>query len=388
MNPLTLLARDPDFGHLTVASINAYWEPAIVEAGGRSPVADLLATTDLEFVVATVLSLLAIVLSYDAVCGERERGTLRLALSYSVSRAYLLTSKWLGAACALAIPVGLSFLSGACILSIGFGLGLDAAFWQGFAAYTMCALLMLLVVLALGVFVSSQVDRSSTAIVVLLLVWTLAAVIVPAVGPHLAQAVVPLPTPAHLERQKLQARTEIEARFLALRDEHPPSEFDGWLAWGAWADSLRGDQFVEQLRSDERINETYRHDLGEQVELARTLTRLSPVASFRLISAGLTATGPREADRLWEALVDYRSRLTRFGFDGWGEMAMSNHRRKQQGLRVISTYVVDQWPRFSYSTLALRERLDGVLVDIALLCLWGGLFLLLGYRAFSRADVT
>ena len=40
--------------------------------------------------------LLAIVFGYDAICGEKERGTLRLMLSCSVPRDTVLLAKWIG----------------------------------------------------------------------------------------------------------------------------------------------------------------------------------------------------------------------------------------------------------------------------------------------------
>ena len=42
------------------------------------------------------MSLMAILFSYDAVSGERERGTLRLLLTNSLSRPALIAAKWLG----------------------------------------------------------------------------------------------------------------------------------------------------------------------------------------------------------------------------------------------------------------------------------------------------
>ncbi len=56
----------------------------VIETGGSryasEPVAALLRVLDLEFVFRIVLGLFAVLLGYDAVCGERARGTLRLVL--------------------------------------------------------------------------------------------------------------------------------------------------------------------------------------------------------------------------------------------------------------------------------------------------------------------
>ena len=66
---------------------------------------------DWVFIIALVLSFVAILFTFDAISGERERGTLRLTLSNSVSRGAVLFAKFLGAFLSISIP----FLIGALI---------------------------------------------------------------------------------------------------------------------------------------------------------------------------------------------------------------------------------------------------------------------------------
>ncbi|HPI77930.1 MAG TPA: ABC transporter permease subunit, partial [bacterium] len=69
-----------------------------------NPVFPLFPVVDLLFVVAIVMSLLAFVFSYDAVCGERENGTLKLLMSYSIPRDRIILAKWIGGYVTLIIP--------------------------------------------------------------------------------------------------------------------------------------------------------------------------------------------------------------------------------------------------------------------------------------------
>jgi len=48
---------------------------------GDEPVFAMFRFLDLEFIFQIVLSLFAVVFAYDAVCGEKERGTLRLTFA-------------------------------------------------------------------------------------------------------------------------------------------------------------------------------------------------------------------------------------------------------------------------------------------------------------------
>lgn len=59
-------------------------------------VLELFSSFDLLFIAGTLLSLVAMVLTHDAIAGERDSGLLRLVLSHSVSGGDLLLGKWLG----------------------------------------------------------------------------------------------------------------------------------------------------------------------------------------------------------------------------------------------------------------------------------------------------
>ena len=69
---------------------------------------------DFSFIVSFILTLFAILFTYNAVNGEREKGTLRLIFSNSVPRVKYLLGKcvgaWLGMVVPLSIPILLSLL--------------------------------------------------------------------------------------------------------------------------------------------------------------------------------------------------------------------------------------------------------------------------------------
>jgi len=83
----------------------------------NEPMLAVLQAFDLAFVVQIVLSLFAILFAYDAVSGERERGTLALSLSNAVPRARYLTGKILGTVLGLGLPLVIPFLLADCFSS-------------------------------------------------------------------------------------------------------------------------------------------------------------------------------------------------------------------------------------------------------------------------------
>ena len=60
--------------------------------GTDNPFIAFFSSIDIVFVFEVILSLMGLIFAYDAIAGERERGTLRLVLAHSLSdagRSYL-----------------------------------------------------------------------------------------------------------------------------------------------------------------------------------------------------------------------------------------------------------------------------------------------------------
>ena len=74
---------------------------------------------DWSVIVRYVVSFLCIVLAYNAISGEREGGTLRLALANPVSRAQLLAGKFLAHFATLLVSLALGSLVSLAILVLG-----------------------------------------------------------------------------------------------------------------------------------------------------------------------------------------------------------------------------------------------------------------------------
>ncbi|HID30549.1 MAG TPA: hypothetical protein EYP19_11170, partial [Desulfobacterales bacterium] len=60
---------------------------------------------DWVFIISIILSFVALLLTYDSICGEKEAATLSLMLSGPVPRDTVVLSKYLGAMCTLGMPL-------------------------------------------------------------------------------------------------------------------------------------------------------------------------------------------------------------------------------------------------------------------------------------------
>jgi ABC-type transport system involved in multi-copper enzyme maturation permease subunit len=152
-----------------------------------NPLLKAFASIDLSFVIGMILSLLAILLIFDAFGGEREQGTLKLVLSSSVGRVQLLLGKYAGALITLIIPVTLGFLEIVLIWSLSSRISLGVSDAIGLILIYLFSLLYLASFLALALFVSLFAKESSSGLMYLLVTWVIAAIVIPSGGEYLAE---------------------------------------------------------------------------------------------------------------------------------------------------------------------------------------------------------
>jgi Cu-processing system permease protein len=125
----------------------------------------------IEFTIASLVSLviyliplIALVLGFDAIVGERERGSLDLLLSMPITRFELLLGKYLGLAAALAFSTVAGFGLVAVVLSAQ--LSLDALFhYAGFmVSSVLLGMAFLSLAVMLSVFAADRTRASGMAI--------------------------------------------------------------------------------------------------------------------------------------------------------------------------------------------------------------------------------
>lgn len=135
-----------------------------------------LANVDFVQAIALLLSFLAVVLGFDGICGERERGTLALLLSHPVPRGTVLAAKLAGGVLTLWIPLGIAFCLALLVVAANPDVHLTAADWGRAALLFGLSCLFLGQVYALALMVSGLTRRSGTALIACLFAWLVAGV--------------------------------------------------------------------------------------------------------------------------------------------------------------------------------------------------------------------
>ena len=161
--------------------------------------ADPLAVLVVSLASLTIflVPLIALLLSFDAIVGEHERGTLMLLLSYPVARWQVVVGKALGQTGILAIATLLGFGIAAGALWLGGGIGAEA--WRAFGLMVLTSILLGAAFVSLGVLASTLVAERATAAGLAFVIWllfvllydaALLGVLVADQGRHVTQAIL------------------------------------------------------------------------------------------------------------------------------------------------------------------------------------------------------
>lgn len=119
-----------------------------------------------------LIPLIALMLSYDAIVGEIENGTMLLLLTYPVRRWQIVTGKFMGHTAVLTVATILGY--GSAGLAVGIiESNVNMATWMAFLTMCGTSVLLGMAFLAMGYLVSAMVRERGTAAGLAVAVWLL-----------------------------------------------------------------------------------------------------------------------------------------------------------------------------------------------------------------------
>ncbi len=116
-----------------------------------------------------LVPLIGLLVSYDTLVGEIERGTMPLLMTHPVTRLRIVLGKFAGQVTILAIATVVGF--GVAALATGLGDGGDAEAWRAFGIMVGSSILLGAAFIALGTLISAVVAERGTAAGISAAVW-------------------------------------------------------------------------------------------------------------------------------------------------------------------------------------------------------------------------
>lgn len=361
-NPLQFLAEGHEQDLPNTCEVGAFYTegPYLKSRGnfmlGRSN------PFDWAFVMGTIFSFVAIILTYDAISGEREKGTLRLTLSNAVSRGTLLLGKYLAVMVSISMPLFVGITMNLFIIITSGALSFDAGDWAKICAMIGVSLVYISAFVLLSLFISSSFRESSTALVVLLLLWVMSVVIVPSSGGIIASK---LKKPASLEqwRGRLQAKLASAPR---IRSTY-------------WSPGEPLTPAISFANAREGVLDEYRGALVNQIQWTRNFTSISPTANYQYAAEAIAGTGLTRYETFWKQVKQYKMELLEF--------TKTEYAKNQRNPDIRYAVDYDAIPKFTDKLPSLSSTAQSALLNLMLLCLFNIAFFVAAFVSFLRYDV-
>ena len=338
---------------------------------------------DWGFIIGYVLSLIALLFTFDAIAGERESGTLRLMLANAIPRHIVLLGKFVGALISVLIPFAVAGLMNLLVISTDSSVQLNAGEWERLGIICLITMLYICLFLALGLLVSARVQRSAVSLVILLLTWVTFVVFMPNTLAAIAGGFSSPMSSAEFRERRSQLTEALEERFRNQYGRGFKYKKHEGLSPEMQA---QGEYVMRDAQQQERLNQERLAEQIAQVQGARNITRISPVAIVQHLMETFAGTG---FERHLHFLENVRAHARQFR-----EFVIEEDRRDRESLHVIgvptgmSQKKVEPGaiPRFE-DTLSLRRDFNAAAMDLLLLVLFFIVLMLGAYLAFVRVEV-
>ncbi|MFH1566571.1 MAG: ABC transporter permease subunit [Gemmatimonadota bacterium] len=374
--PLSVLARGLEGILPTQVSAQSFWLQSSDDRLGRNMLLRIFQAPDYAYVVNIVMSLLALLFVFDAVCGEKERGTLKILLANAVPRDTVLLAKWIGGYVSIAVPFSVASLGGFAYVYLTGAVEVDGDLVRRALLIFAVSLLYVSAFFTLGLMISTFTQRAATSLLVCLLVWIGWILVVPNTAPIVARLAAPVPDRQVIdaEKQAIDRETQLLSEAIGKRK-----------VYGDAAEGERLRQDAETRKST--LERFYRDRMQRQVSLSKNLARVSPSASYLLAATRLAGTGTDLFDHFEKALEKFRQGQQEYQRRVFSSSAVTFTRAGIQ-MSDPDWFKPEDLPRFTMFAESVGEALDGAFTDILLLAVYNVLFFMLAFVRFLRYDVT
>jgi ABC-type transport system involved in multi-copper enzyme maturation permease subunit len=349
--PLSIFARglDENAGRLYQLSFRGIQVQPNQQSINR--VSSLFSLPDMLFVIKVILALIALLFSFDAVCGEKEQGTLKLILAGRTRRAFIVLGKLTGRYLLVFAPFTVLFLISSIVVSLLPDVRAEGEYWIRLAVILIGSALYVAAFIAVGTLISTLVHKSSTSMMAGLAAWVLLVFVVPNMGATVAQAISDVPPADRVEMQ--QRLSTIQSVFETQQQMKNAKEKDY-------------SRIMFQIReANNHLFQTYTPEVNRLINLTRTIVRCSPSGAFAFLVTEMANTGIERDIRIKDAIWMFVERnFKRFG-----------------GLEQGSP------EQFQFRPSSPGEQISGVaLPDALLLLIMPAVLVVLAVGSFMRYD--
>jgi ABC-type transport system involved in multi-copper enzyme maturation permease subunit len=387
-----------------------------ISASAANHYLSIFSIFDASLIFKIVLSVLALLVAYDAISGERERGTLKLMLSGTSARHQVLLGKLLAGLMVLVGLVTITFILGLVILLSFPMVDLAGADWVRILFMFIASLVFIAMMYNLGLLFSCLARRSAVSLVLGLFMWIIFVAVIPNGSVYLATQILPVESEDKVNEQIASLQRDAQREFVRELRNSGRSFQSGTSRNDRPGKGGFGHGYVRSCNKAFMENSLIRYGIGvpieikyadkyseveygrlrslfEQTRLADNLSRISPVSLYENVMSAMAGTdmaGFRyfingvKAHR--NDVIEYiRSRTNNFSSSSFFTPCTVEEMELQPSDDAPPLDLSDL-PRFVYKADIIGS-FRRVVPDLALLIFGNVLFFALAFAAFARYDV-
>ena len=180
----------------------------------NNPLASLYGRFDLNFIVCVVISVLSILFTFNAISGEKEKRSLSQIIAHAVPRPLVLLAKSSASTVLLALAFLTGYLAGLFILELtGYPVLADLELLLPFLMALATGILFIVVMINMGLFISTLCKNSLISMLVLIIVWSCFYMLLPKSSVILAKFIRPVTSQQVIDQEKNQLRLSMRAKL-------------------------------------------------------------------------------------------------------------------------------------------------------------------------------
>jgi ABC-type transport system involved in multi-copper enzyme maturation permease subunit len=335
------------------------------------------------FILTALFSFLAIIFSFDAVSGEKERRTLALSLSNPVKRSHILVGKFIAVnalliACALA-----GILLALLILALSPAVNITGETLSEIGLFLLFVVFFTGSMSAIGLFASVMCGSSNISLLMSVSLWLVFLIAIPNFSQTLGMAAWPVEK-ANMVRFKIhEKRKEIEATFPEGKWSsnggnpfHPTHEIRAnmQMAFDKNEADFWGEHYAAQFR---------------QAENTRRWTWLSPLAVFDYGTEALLDGGYPRLKRNYADLQNFKIQYLQWFKDLDAKDGESPHwyNPYEDYSTTKKPVAYEEIPQYAERPATIAERLSETLKYLMVMLAYMGVMFVLTILRFERYDV-
>lgn len=336
----------------------------------------LFRNIDFGALTGIIFSLLAVILSFQAISGEREDGLLKLIDSYPVKRAKIIIGKWLGIVIIIGILYTICYIINILLIICYANTQLSTADVTALFLVYLVGYFYISGIVLLGIYISIKIRHSHLSLLTALLVWAFVILVLPSVPDYAGRLIIKVPSDIQLLSDEINIDHDKESAAEKIREKYRKMGIaEGKIEQQASGEIEKSNNLM--MEQDHKIKENFDFKMLRRLAVSTGTSFFSPYACYTLAVNEFAATGisanillNKQSGTFRESIQKYRENIEK-------------HLKDDPYYKPDNNNI----PKFEFKYPPMTIRILAATIPFILLLVFNILFFVFSFKAFLRYDV-